>query len=169
MNEGLDKTNGLSHDDDDTFLQATSKHLKALIHIEATWTLFRRIHSAVGKDRMQGVSMVIAPDHQGVWSERHEPEEIFKALIAEYKAKYHQTETTPPMTYPVVNYLGFLGDSPNCLDVLNGTLPSIPNIHPYSQRLLTKLQRIDEYQDIPVGISKQDYQEGWKKAKETKS
>ena len=52
MNEGLDKTNGLSHDDDDTFLQATSKHLKALIHIEATWTLFRRIHSAVGKDRM---------------------------------------------------------------------------------------------------------------------
>ena len=73
------------------------------------------------------------------------------------------------MTYPVVNYLGFLGDSPNCLDVLYGTLLSILSIHPYSQRLLTKLQHIDEYQDIPVGMSKRDYQEGWKKAKETKS
>ena len=52
MNEGLDKTSGSSHDEDDTFSQATLKNLKALIHIEATWTLFRRIHSAVGKDRM---------------------------------------------------------------------------------------------------------------------
>ena len=42
MNEGLDKTSGSSHDEDDTFSQATSKHLKALIHIEATQSLFDR-------------------------------------------------------------------------------------------------------------------------------
>ena len=48
--------------------------------------MYHRNHQAVGKGRMQGVSMVIAPDEDGNWNERHEPNEIFRALIKEYKS-----------------------------------------------------------------------------------
>ena len=58
---------------------------------------------------------------------------------------------------------------PNCNDVLAGNPQTIPAAKPYSMRLLHKLRRIRGYQDIPVGISKQDYQTGWKKAKEATS
>ena len=80
---------------------ATDKHLRMILQAEGTRRLFRRIHSAVGKDRMKGVSMVIAKDKNGQWNEQHEPRDIFSSLIREYKAKYHQTESTPPMTYPL--------------------------------------------------------------------
>ena len=69
-----------------------------LVQVKGTQLLFQRIHHAVGKGRMRGVSMVIAPNKDGQWKECHEPDEIFAALIKEYKAKYHQTENTPPMT-----------------------------------------------------------------------
>ena len=107
--------------------------------------------------------MVIAPNRNGEWIKQDDPEEIFAALINEYNAKYHQTESTPPMSYPLQHYLGYLGNSPNCNDVLNRSLPHIPGIQAYSLRLLEKLRRIDQFQPIPVGISKRDYQQGWKK------
>ena len=76
--------------------------------------------------------MVIAPNKDGQWKECHEPDEIFAALIKEYKAKYHQTENTPPMTYPLQHYLGYLGNKQASLEVLDGRLPPIPGIRPYS-------------------------------------
>ena len=53
--------------------------------------------------------MVLAKNDKGEWIEQHDPSNIFRALINEYKAKYHQTERTPPMTTPLVQYLGYLG------------------------------------------------------------
>ena len=69
----------------------------------------------------------------------------------------------------VVNMLGFLGTNCHSDQVLEGTYEEVAGLQPYSKRLLTKLRRIDDYETIPVGISQKEYQEGWKKAKETKS
>ena len=84
-----------SADDDG---KVTAKHLRMIIALENTRRIFRRIHRTVGKTRQQGVSMVLVKNNQGEWIEQHEPAEIFWALMKEYKAKYHQTEHTPPMT-----------------------------------------------------------------------
>ena len=73
------------------------------------------------------------------------------------------------MSHLLHSYLGYLGESNNCYDILNGSFLAPDGIQSYSLRLFQKLRRIDQYQQIPVGISKQDYQQGWKKAKETKS
>ena len=85
--EGYPNTN-TKHDkqDNNEHDKATSKHIRMLIQIESTRLMYRRIHQAVGKGRMQGVSMVIAPDEDGNWNECHKPDEIFRALIKEYKS-----------------------------------------------------------------------------------
>ena len=38
-----------------------------------------------------------------------------------------------------------------------------------SRRLLQKLRKIQDYIEVPAGISAKQYQQGWKKAKESKS
>ena len=113
--------------------------------------------------------MVLEQDTTGNWVERNTPTEIFLALTSEYHKKYHQTKSTPPMRTPMVNMLGFLGTNRRSNQVLEGNYETVPGLQSYSKRLLTKLKRIDNYEDIPVGISRKEYQEGWKKARENKS
>ena len=131
--------------------------------------MYRRIYHAVGKQRMKGVTMVLEQNNEGDWIERNTPHEIFQALTKEYHAKYHQTEKTPPMRTPMVQMLGFLGTNKLSNQILDGHLESVPGLHQYSRRLLKKLWKIPNYKDIPVRISSKQYQQGWRKAKESKS
>ena len=147
----------------------TVKHVRMIIALEKTRRIFRRIHRTVGKGRQQGVSMVLAKNNKGEWIEQHDPSNIFCALIKEYKAKYHQTERTPPMTTPLVQYLGYLGMGRHSDNVLAGKVGNVPGLQPYSKILLEKLRNIQGFEPIPVGISARDYQSGWKKARENKS
>ena len=146
-----------------------AKHIRTILHVKHTRRMFRRIKGSVGKSRMSGVSMIQIQDDQGRWVEVTDHNQMVNALIQEYYSKYHQTESTPPMTYPLRHYLGYLGTGSNANSVLLGQTPSLPGLSPYTDRLLKKLQRIDSYEPIPVGISTQDYQDGWKKAKEATS
>ena len=146
-----------------------AKHIRQIRQVESTRRMFRRIKRSVGKTRMSGVSMIQVPDEYGRWVEVTDHQLMVDALIKEYYAKYHQTEATPPMTYPLRHFLGYLGIGHNAQSVLNGKLPQLPGISPYALRLLKKLKRIESFQTIPVGISTKDYQNGWKKAKEATS
>ena len=49
--------------------QATSKHLRMITATESMRKMHRRISHAVGRKRMAGVSMMIAPDLYGNWNE----------------------------------------------------------------------------------------------------
>ena len=146
-----------------------AKHNSLLCQIENTQRLFRRIKNSVGKSRMSGVSMIQIQDDRGRWVEVTDHTQMVDALIQEYYSKYHQTESTPPMMYPLHHYLGYLGIGSHANSVLLGQTPSLPGLSPYADRLLKKLRRIDSYEPILVGISTQDYQDGWKKAKEATS
>ena len=148
---------------------ATAKHIKMILQLEGIRTMYRQIHHAVGKQRMKGVTMVLEKNSTGEWVERNTPQEIFQALTKEYHAKYHQMEQTPPMRNPMVHMLGYLGTNTRSNCILDGQLEYVPGLHQYSRRLLQKLRKIPDYKDIPAGISAKQYQQGWKKAKESKS
>ena len=113
--------------------------------------------------------MVVAPDQSGVWKEITDPKGITSALIKEYRAKYHQTDNTPPMNTPMKQYLGSFGISEGGSEVLEGNLRNIPCLQPYSMRLLQQLRKINNFEPIPIGMSATEYSQGWKKAKETRS
>ena len=148
---------------------ATTKHIKMILQLKGIRIMYRQIHYAVGKQRMKRVTMVLEKNSTGEWVKRNTPQEIFQALTKEYHAKYHQTEQTPPMRNPMVHMLGYLGTNNRSDCILDGQLEYVLGLHQYLCRLLQKLRKIPDYKDIPAGISAKQYQQGWKKAKESKS
>ena len=90
---------------------------------------------------MQGVTMVMEQNQNGEWEERNTPNMIFPALQKAYHAKYHQTETTPPMQYPLLHILGYLGTNKRSDSVLEGNFIPVSGMQPYSTRLMEKLKK----------------------------
>ena len=86
--------------------------------------------------------MIQVQDFQGRWIEITDHKLMVDALVQEYYSKYHQTEATPPMTFPLRHYLGYLGTVPHANTVLNGQTPPLPGLSPYADRLLKNLRRI---------------------------
>ena len=109
-----------------------AKHIRLIRQVKSTRRMFRRIKRSVGKTHMSGVSMIQVPDEHGRWVEVTDHQLMVNALIKEYYAKYHQTGATPPMTYPVRHFLGYLGIGHNAQSVLNDELPQLPGISPYA-------------------------------------
>ena len=156
--------------------QRTATQLRTMRKEEWSRRFYSRIRRAVGKDVLQGVTMVIAPDEVGpngkviTWKECTAHDDITEALKKTHQAKYHQTEDTPPMTFPLCEQLGYLGIGRHADDILDGKYQPAPGTDRYSQRLLQHLKRVPEYtQDEATGITTQEFQQGWRKMKERTS
>jgi hypothetical protein len=94
-----------------------------------------------------------------------------QACFAENEIRFRQTEHTPPMSEPMISELGFLGDTEQCEDILNGRYSPPRSTDPYMIELLTELrmpQRVRTSLEAHNGIITQISQEeenrsGWKK------
>jgi hypothetical protein len=71
---------------------------------------------------------------QTKWSDITEHREMVEALIKEHSSKYHQTENTPPMRFPVQHQLGYLGIGKQANEMpTNASVPaSAPHTFPAS-------------------------------------
>jgi hypothetical protein len=54
--------------------------------------------------------------------------------------KYSQTEDTPPMTEPLLSNIGYLAETPEAQQILDGTYDPPNNLDPYAKKLLEELQ-----------------------------
>ena len=108
------------------------------------------------------------PSTQGGWEQITDHDKISQVLAKEYKHKYHQTENTPPMQQPMLSQLGYLGLGHQTKEILAGRHRRHTGNDRYSNMLLSKLQQID---NIPIqpGITREEYQYRWAKAKEKTS
>ena len=111
-----------------TNTQAMAKHIRMILQVEGTRRMYWRINNAVGKRRMQGVTMVLEKTSSGEWVERNTLDGIFKALTKEYHAKYHQTENTPPMKTPLLNMLGYRGTDQRSDQVLQRSFETVSGL-----------------------------------------
>jgi hypothetical protein len=152
------------------FSHRTAAQLRTLRATEQSRKFYARIKRAIGKDQLAGISMVIAPDHNGQLVQKTKHSDITAALIQEHHAKYHQTEGTPPMRGPLLHQLGYLGIGKEADDILQGRYTRRPGTDDASAALLAQLQTVDPLQrTLPVGISAAEYQSGWSKVKEKTS
>ena len=142
--------------------------LKTILSNERMRDIFRRVQYAVGKQRLRDITAVEAQNEEGNWEQVTDQKLITKALVQEYKTKYHQTEDTPPMNQPMVSQIGYLGLGHQTDEILAGRMKRQPGSNRYANMLLTKLKRLDN-QLIHPGITRDEYQEGWAKAKERTS
>ena len=130
--------------------------------------LFRRIKYAVKPQQLQGITAIEVTNSQGQIEQITDVNRMAAALRDEYKRKYHQTENTPPMKQPLLSQIGELGIGRQTEDILRGKFQPKPRSDHYANILMQKLSRIDDKMITP-GITTEDYQEGWRKAKERTS
>ena len=57
------------------------------------------------------------------------------------------------MQYPLLQILGYLGINERSDSILDGKFKPVAGMRPYSTRLMEKLQKIQDYEEISVGIS----------------
>jgi hypothetical protein len=104
----------------------SSQQLKKLQDNEDLRQIYRIINHAVGKDKLAGITLVIAPNQQGEWVECTSKDAIEDVCISERQQRFHQTKGTPPMTAPLNIQLGYMGIGVEADNILNGTYDSKP-------------------------------------------
>ena len=85
--------------------------------------------------------MIQVLNQNGNLEDKTTQKDINKALITEFKKKFHQTDKTPLITYPIVHELGYLGLSEKANDILNGHGVLHPQTDTYSQLLFQELKK----------------------------
>ena len=103
---------------------SSESHYKQLITREKQRLSARRISSALGKTRGQGVVQVKTKNENGDYKTLTSKEEIERVCLHENLLKYTQTNDTPLMNTEHGWQLGFTGISDMADSILNGTFPS---------------------------------------------
>ena len=155
--------------------KANANEIRNLIAQERTRKIFSRIRMSVGKENLAALSTISVPDainQDGttVWKEISKHDDIVEALIEEHTTKYHQTEGTPPMSFPVQRQIGYLGIGDAADEILQGQYVRAIGTDDHSAILLEALSRVNPLQgELRVGITGKEYSDGWNKIKEKTS
>jgi hypothetical protein len=123
-----------------TLLYTSAQELKKLRATEGLCQRYCNISYAVGKDKLAGILLVIAPNCQGEWIECTSKDAIKDACINAGQQLFHRTACTPPMTAPLhIPLLGCLGigNESNCILIDN--YKSKPGTNQYAQLRLKLL------------------------------
>jgi hypothetical protein len=119
-------------------LYTLAQELKKLRATEELCQIYCNINYAVGKDKLAGILLVIAPDHIECTSK----DNIKDGCIYEGQQQFHQTAGTPLMTAPLNIQLGYLGIGKEYDCILNDHYKSKPGTNQYAQLLLKWLSRV---------------------------
>ena len=86
------------------------------------------------------------------------------------KARFSQSENTPPMTEPLMSELGYLADTAASQQTLQGTWQPPPHTDEYAVKLLKQMQIPDSIAHLPPMSPKvkvSQHINSWRKQKET--
>ena len=132
----------------------------------------RMIRRVNDKLRSGSVTMVLAPDDDGNWTERTDKIEIETALLQENERRFNQANDTPFLVPPLFDLIGPLGLGVHADAILDGTFVAPPGTDPYAVKLLYQLQRdpaVDQAPPMPLDLPLDEYIRGWKRARERPS
>jgi hypothetical protein len=92
--------------------------------------------------------------------------------MAMCSARFRLTEDTPPMTEPLRSELGYLGITAAARQILAGTYVPPPGVDTITRQFLSALKAsapLDPANRISCEITRQDFQQHWRRAKERTS
>ena len=112
--------------------------------------------------------MVISSEIDGPSEECTTQNKITDALVNAHIRKYQAAWQNPPLNYPIKEIIGKYGVTKHTKNILKGTFRPVKNANKHSNMLLQNMHGLS-HDNIPIGISRRDYQEGWKKMKERTS
>ena len=84
--------------------------------------------------------------------------------------KYSQTNDTPMMQEEMVDLVGYVGTSPACADILNGTFIPPSSAPQFTKEYLHHLKKAPNIQSPPSAmLTTEEFSQGWSKMKERTS
>lgn len=131
----------------------------------------RRMKHVTGKRRAGAVSRV-GSGEGGDYREYEDRASVERLIIENNAARFRLTEDTPPMTEPLLSDLGYLADTAEAEEILQGTYVCPPGADEYTAEFLQFLQRspnVEASEQIDTTFTKEDFRWYWKKAKERTS
>jgi hypothetical protein len=141
--------------------------MKQLIIREKQREASRRIKATLNKVRKGGITTVNILTPQGDTIELTTKQDIEQACMDENKAKFLQTQHTPCMREPLRSLLERYGDTDFANTILSGQFNPPPNTPQYTVEFFCQLKRAPINNNyITNHISKDNFQDGWKKMKE---
>ena len=148
-----------------------ANELKQLLTIERQRTIARNIKRMQGKLQRNATIQIYVNDANGrrLVTDKTEMEE---ACMEENDARFSQSESTPPMTSPLLTDLGYLADTPEAQAILQGTYTPPPETDQYAALFLKELRMPDNIIDNPmdtVDVTPEDNARAWNKQKESVS
>ena len=105
----------------------------------------------------------------GIRTEWDTKETVEAACIRENSTRFSQTEGTPGMTFPLLDDLGYLGNTEAAEQILLGTYQIPEGTDPHARKLIAELRLPDAVRRNGTTvdfISTKDHVDGWKKQKE---
>jgi hypothetical protein len=99
-------------------------------------------------------------------------DEVERRTMDECYNRFRLTEGTPPMMEPLRSKLGYLGTTDAARQILAGTYIPPPGVDAITREFLTALQAtapLDPSNRISCEITRHDFQQHWRKARERTS
>ena len=140
--------------------------LRSMLHREKQRKTARRVQRAIKKSKGMGTTKVHV-NTNGNTREITRKTDMEAAILAENKAKFHQTEGWCPLLEGrLAQDLGLMGDGPKVPEVLRGTYRCPPGTSVYTKKWLKhmKIQNPEDRERAATTVTK--FREGWKKINE---
>jgi hypothetical protein len=113
---------------------------KSMNRTEADRQQARRVRKMNGKFKSSGLTRIEIPPTDGSVITCVTKDAIKDGCINETQLKYSQTSQTPPMTAPLLQDIGYLANTPQAQQILDGTYQPPPSTDPFAVKFLEELR-----------------------------
>jgi hypothetical protein len=124
-----------------------------------------QIHRINGKFQSGGLSKIEITQPDGSVITHTSKQGIEQGCADQTAEKYSQTKDTPPMTEPLLSHLGYLAETPEAQQILDGSYDPPANLDPYAKKFLEELRMPQKvkHNRIPAEIPTKEHQQFWRR------
>ena len=152
--------------DDDNLSEEQRKRAAAQLRGEEQRDEARQIKAVIQKISGNSVFQVEAPNTEGDYTLRTDRHEVEAAIMTNNEARFRLTETTPMLQPPLRDELGLLGATDAAKRILAGDYQCPEGTDDYTRWFVETMKRSRQYDPLDVEITKEDFVQYWKRAKE---
>lgn len=155
--------------EDTTLTEDQRKRAAAQLRGEEQRDDARQIKAVLHQISGSSVFQVETMDENGDYELHTEKEAVEQAIMANNAARFRLTEPTPMLRPPLRNELGLLGATEAAKQILQGTYQCPEGTDAYTRWFVETMRRSRQFAPLDVEITRADFINYWKKAKESTS
>ncbi|MCK7581433.1 MAG: hypothetical protein MZV65_41245 [Chromatiales bacterium] len=167
----LEFLQSLASNESGEVVSASQKAARQLLRTERQRQDARHLRQVLGNAQGGAIACIEVVDGDGLL-EVSTQDDVEHHTMAMCAARFRLTEDTPPMTEPLRSALGFLGTTAAARQILAGTYEPPPDVDDLTREFLSVLQAtapLDPANRISCEITRHDFQQHWRKARERTS